>query len=834
MSESVTSSRPVWSRASGAVRAPRTIRRTRRWLNANGDRAIASVLIVPAIALLPVEEGRWLVVLLSTLTAALAVLLHRAVKAGRASPWVSLFGAIGISGATLLGPKLTFASLVLLTAYVAHVARTYGRWRAVGNIALGAAVLGAAGTLGDSVNASALLLWLFAAVSTVGIIGDSGELLTSVAAGVGLDLWDGAADGAARRTNIHPRDRHLLDYHEDQVAAGHDHELRYRVVEPTGERWILELVRVAGNRVQGATIDITERMEAEERLALYADLVESIGLGLVLVEQTSVGVLEVRAANPAVTNILGTSDPELLARTFAAELQQVVEEGVTIELGPTRLPGEPSRFVRLRAFPLGGYMAALTVEDATAWQLANAALEAQAGNDSVTGLANRNGLRRELNELFLRDGTVAVAMFHADLDNFRDVNESLGHANGDRLLAALARRLTVGLPDARVIARVGGDDFSIVFEGEANTNRAGDLAEEIRELIAQDVEIDGMRLSVTAAIGIATSPHDATDAADLVTCAERAMYSAKRSAMRVAYHDADDVAAANRLALIADLPGALATSQFTNHYQPVIDLPTGTVVGAETLVRWCHPERGLLLPTEFVTIAELAGYGAALARTVAARAVADGAAWRAAGLDLFVTLNMSASTLSDPTMATTIGQLLREHRLPPDRLRLEITEAAVVDDLYTAVNTLAALRASGSEVSIDDFGIGYSSLSLLKRLPLDEIKLDRVVLADLESRDASLVRAVIDLAHGLGLRVVAEGVERIDVLDQLVDLGCDRAQGYLFGRPTACDEFVELVHRAPPALAEHLSRLMARSHNGGERFATVTPITSRKLRRKAE
>ena len=835
MSDSTARSLEELSRASGSLRAPRSIVRTRRWLNANGDRAIAGLLVAPAVALLPVNEGRWYVIVLGGLVGALAVLLNRAVRSGRTTPWVSLFGGVGIAGATLLGDRLTFAALVMLTAYIAQVARTYGRKYALGNVTVGASILIAAGMLRSSVEASTLLLWFFAAVTTVGIIGEGSDRLASIATGLGLDIWDGAADGAKRHANVHPRDRHIIRYHHEQVSAGHDHELRYRIMEADRERWMLELVRVMGNRPQGVLIDITDRMEAEERLALYADLVESIGLGLILVEQQTDQSLWVRAANPAVTSIAGEGRESAFALTFESELRKVIAEGVTIEIGPTRLPGDHSRFVRLRAFPIGGYMAALTVEDATAWHLATAALEAQAANDQVTGLANRNGLRRELNDIFLKDPAATVALFHADLDDFRDINESLGHASGDRVLAAIARRLTVGLPDARLISRLGGDDFAILFVGEAHVHRAGDIAEQICDLLSQEVKLDGMRLAISAAVGIATTPHDANDPGDLVSRAERAMYAAKRSAMRVAYHDDDEADSARRMQLIADFPAGFDSEQFNTHYQPVIDLRDGVVVGAETLVRWKHPEHGTLMPNEFVSIADLAGYGGALSLAVAEHAIADGAQWFRDGLDLFVTVNLSASSLADTAVADQIGELLTEHGLPPERLRIEITEAAVVDDLFNSVNTLAALRARGSEVSIDDFGIGYSSLSLLKKLPLDEIKIDRSVLSDLETRDVTLVRAVIDLAHALGLRVVAEGVEHTLVFEQLVGLGCDRAQGFLFGRPMPAAEFVALVKKAPPALEIHLGWLRAVTNRSSAGLAKVTPLAGHRAKaRRAE
>jgi diguanylate cyclase len=427
--------------------------------------------------------------------------------------------------------------------------------------------------------------------------------------------------------------------------------------------------------------------------------------------------------------------------------------------------------------------------------------------DELTGLHNRRELYARLDEQIAHlsgDGTLALLML--DLDRFKEVNDALGHAVGDDLLRQIGSRLVdelVGLIGARgVVARLGGDEFAVLMEG-GDQVAAESAAAHIETILQRPFPLDGITLHVAASTGIAMAPAHASDRTSLMRCADVAMYDAKRAGVgHSTYAASSDANARTRLQMMHDLRSALESDQLLCHFQPKFDLRTGRVVGAEALVRWLHPRRGLLMPDNFLPLAEQMGLMRSLTDTVLRLALTECRRWRQSGHDLTVAVNVSATNLLDADLSPRIEAALRGHRLPADRLTVEITESVLMIDPERARDTLDALRLVGVSISVDDYGTGYSSLAYLRRLNLDELKLDRSFIAALSQteRDVAIVSSTVELAHVLGLRVVAEGVETEADWRMLGELGCDLVQGYYCGRPVPADELIALVekHDASP------------------------------------
>lgn len=435
--------------------------------------------------------------------------------------------------------------------------------------------------------------------------------------------------------------------------------------------------------------------------------------------------------------------------------------------------------------------------------------------DELTGLHNRRELYHRLDEQIASlsgEGTLALLLL--DLDRFKEVNDALGHAVGDDLLCQIGARLVNELSDVvgprGVVARLGGDEFAVLLDGASQVT-AESAAGHIETILKQPFPLDGVTLHVAASTGIAMAPAHATDRTSLMRCADVAMYDAKRQGARHAtYAATSDLNARSRLQMMHELRSALELDELVCHFQPKFDLRTGRVVGAEALVRWRHPERGLLMPDTFLPMAEQMGLMRALTDTVLELALTQCRRWRQSGHDLTVAVNVSATNLLDADLSSRIEAALRGHRLPADRLTIEITESVLMIDPERAQETLDALRSLGVSISVDDYGTGYSSLAYLRRLNLDELKLDRSFISALSQtdRDVAIVSSTVELAHVLGLRVVAEGVETETDWRMLGELGCDLAQGYYSSRPVPADELLSLVdkHDAMP-LPAHPMRL---------------------------
>jgi diguanylate cyclase len=405
-------------------------------------------------------------------------------------------------------------------------------------------------------------------------------------------------------------------------------------------------------------------------------------------------------------------------------------------------------------------------------------------HDPLTGLPNREMFRRRVEETTRRSGSCAVVL--VDLDRFKEVNDTLGHHAGDELLCVVADRLVGTLRTDDTVARLGGDEFGLLLPGLSHPGAARDLVELVSEQLSTDVVLDGVPLTIEASFGIALHSGDGDDVETLLKRADAAMYQGKRGTAGIVVFDPALVAAPPaHLITVHEVRRALDAGELRLHYQPKVDLGTGRTGGVEALLRWQHTERGLLPPGEFLPAVEHSGIMGPLTEWVITQALVDCAAWTAEGRDWAVAVNVSVRNLEQPDFAATVVRLAADTGVPPERLVLEVTETALPVDLGATARTLATLAAHGFGTSLDDFGVGYASLSHLRSLELAEVKIDRSFVAGVgvNAEDGEVVRSLVQLAHGLGLTVCAEGVETAAAAEWLRDAGCDRAQGYFFSRP---------------------------------------------------
>jgi diguanylate cyclase (GGDEF)-like protein len=415
--------------------------------------------------------------------------------------------------------------------------------------------------------------------------------------------------------------------------------------------------------------------------------------------------------------------------------------------------------------------------------------------DALTGLPNRVVLRDRLEQALLtvqREGT-SMALLVIDLDCFKDINDALGHDYGDRLLAQIGPRLIEPLRASDTVARMGGDEFGVLLPRVADLDAALLVAEKLQEALVAPFDVHGLPLSIEASIGIAFAPDHGLDAGNLLQRADVAMYVAKDGGLGVsAYDQALDGSSPTRAALLGELRRAVDGDELFLVYQPKCSAATGAVEGVEALVRWDHPERGELGPDEFLPLAERTGLIHPMTRRVLGLALADCRRWLDLGVQLPVAVNLSARTLLDRGFAAEVEQMLGYWRLPGHLLELEITETALMADPERARDLLEQLSALGVVLAIDDFGTGHSSLARLRTLPVDDVKIDRSFVTSMltSPNDAFIVRSVIALAHDVGLRVVAEGVEDASTHAALAELGCDVVQGFHFGHALAGNELL--------------------------------------------
>jgi diguanylate cyclase (GGDEF)-like protein/PAS domain S-box-containing protein len=538
---------------------------------------------------------------------------------------------------------------------------------------------------------------------------------------------------------------------------------------------------------------------------LYLRAIEASANAVILVDATRPGY-PIDYVNPAFERMRGYSFNEAVGRRLFDEAGREPDQAAVAELLQTmreRREGRASMRLRCkdgRELYAEVYVApvweggstpghfVITQYDVSTAKRYEAELEVRARYDLLTGLANRALLQDRIEAAIAlagRDTAVWVAAL--DLDHFKYVNDTLGHGAGDEMLKAVAARLLRVAGPADTVARTGGDEFVLVLPGRADESEAAATAKAVLEALAEPLSMHGQELVMTGSAGLAAWPADGNDAATLVQHAEVAMYRAKdlgRNAVQF-YTPAMNARARERMALEGALRSALQHGEFELFYQPQVDLLSGSVVGLEALIRWRHPSLGLVRPDRFITLAEETGLIVPIGAWVLRTACRQSRDWEHAGFGpLRIAVNLSARQFAEPGLVRDVARVLEETGLAPTSLEIELTESLVMEDVEAAIRTMGELKLMGVKLSIDDFGTGYSSLSYLRRFPVDVLKIDRSFVRDITSSedDAAMVAAIIELARGLRMRVIAEGVETEAQLDYLKRRGCDEVQGHVYAR----------------------------------------------------
>jgi len=453
------------------------------------------------------------------------------------------------------------------------------------------------------------------------------------------------------------------------------------------------------------------------------------------------------------------------------------------------------RIISVIAHPMADGGAIITFEDLTERREAEARVEHMAWHDALTGLANRTQLRARLEQAMVRAHRGEVFALHClDLDRFKAVNDTLGHPVGDDLLRAVTQRMRETVRPSDLVARLGGDEFAILQGMVGQPQEVEALAGRIVDALSRDYEIQGHRINISASIGVALAPQDGASPDVLMKQADLALYRAKaegRGTWRF-FEPEMDAQMQSRRVLELELRQALAASAFELYYQPLVDVASGRIIAFEALIRWHHPQRGLVAPDEFIPLAEETGLIVQLGEWVVKRACVEAASWPRA---ISIAVNFSAVQFRSPRLVDSVAEALAQSGLAAERLEIEVTESILLEDNARTLATLHRLRDLGARISMDDFGTGYSSLSYLRSFPFDKLKIDQSFVRDLELHgDAqAIVRAISGLGGSLCMRTTAEGVETQEQLDRLRADGCTEAQGYLFGKPMPAGDAAALL-----------------------------------------
>jgi diguanylate cyclase (GGDEF)-like protein len=581
---------------------------------------------------------------------------------------------------------------------------------------------------------------------------------------------------------------------------------------------ILQAIVSGAHELFGDTIVAVRRVCADD--PSYAEFICSSGVesgagldGRILVGEGAGG--RAIAEDRLVVMNAYAGEPKALqqfvrAGLCAAMAAPVREDGVTIGSivvasdSPTRLYSEAEQEM-LQSF--ADHVSIALTDARTVDSLRQALTDARhdAMHDVLTSLPNRALLRDRLSRAFLRSerhGT-AVALVFLDLDGFKHVNDSLGHDAGDQLLVEVGMRFLSVVRETDTVARLGGDEFAVLVEDVANLSDVTDVADRLLEALTEPVSLAQRDVSVNASIGIAISSAKAKDSRTLLRNADVAMYEAKRSGGGRYVYFAEDMhqQTVRRLTIEQELRDAIARDELELHYQPIVEIETGRVVSLEALVRWRHPQKGLIAPIEFIPVAESSRLIKTLGAWVLRTACREAAGWSG---DVGVAVNVSPRQV-DARLLPLVQEVLTESGLPAERLKLEVTEGVAMAESAETAAVMKELHAAGVRLAIDDFGTGYSSLSRLRALPVDVLKIDRSFVADLPN-GLALLSAIVGLCRGSGLTAVAEGVETAEQLDVLRRLGCARGQGYLFGRPAPAKEVPQMLAQSAKAALSPLPR----------------------------
>ncbi len=621
---------------------------------------------------------------------------------------------------------------------------------------------------------------------------------------------------------VHEEDRErVLAAAKDMLSVQYDET--YRIIRGDGEmRWIRdrafpvrddkgEIIRIAG-----IAEDITASKSVEEQLGLSAQVFVSSKEAIMITDANNI-IIKV---NKAFTDITGYAESEALGQNprilksdrhkagFYKEMwNTLLSKGSWQgEIWDRRKSGEiypkwaSIHLVRNERGEITNHIALFS--DITERKASFEQIKHLAHYDALTNLPNRTLLVERLESAIASAGRSGqkLAVLFLDLDRFKNINDSLGHFAGDLLLQAVAKRLQRCVRATDTVARLGGDEFVVLLTGIKSTNDAAHVAQKILEEMADPVPIEGKDIVTSPSIGISIYPEDGKSHTALIKNADAAMYHAKEQGRGnfQFFTENMNTKALEQLSFESDLKMAMKRGEFSLHYQPQIDLSSGKIVGIEALLRWLHPDRGLVPPSVFIPIAEECGAIAAIGEWVIRAACRQNKAWLDAGLpSVPVAVNLSAIQFRQKNIVGTIAGILEETGLPPRLLELEMTEGIIMHDADSTIKTLRAIKDIGLLLSIDDFGTGYSSLSYLKRFPIDKLKIDRSFVGDIgaDPDDAAIIRTIITMGHSLRLTVIAEGVETAEQMSFLKQEGCDQIQGYYCGRPVPAEEFEALLNR---------------------------------------
>jgi diguanylate cyclase (GGDEF)-like protein/PAS domain S-box-containing protein len=550
---------------------------------------------------------------------------------------------------------------------------------------------------------------------------------------------------------------------------------------------------------------LAQALRLQRRDALLKSVVDASTDAILCIDERGA----IRTANPATARLLGVPQAALLDASLGDYLEGFASD---VELGLATIAAIPlERSVRTtagRRVPVEVTLSPVATEerlytaivrDVSERRAQQIALEHQATHDPLTGLPNRTALARQLGAMLAQASTrQRVALLMLDLSRFKEVNDTLGHDVGDEVLREVSQRFTAELTGRVFISRIGGDEFAVVLAEATSHDEIDGLARRLVESLRAPIGCRGVAVEVGVNIGIAIAPDHGLDAKELLRHADVAMYAAKRHGAGSAYYDAGtDHHTVRRLGMLSELRAAIENDAIALHYQPQVELATGAISSVEALVRWRHPMYGTVSPEEFVTLAEATDLIHPLTYWAIRRALDDLAEWRKAGLDLRVALNVSARVLQDTEFPARFAQLLGQTTIRPDQIELEITESAMLVDPVRAKQIVKDLHGLGVLIAIDDYGTGFSSLGYLRDLRVHALKLDKSFVVDLETREQNrvIVESTVQMAHALGLRVVAEGVETKWVEDYLKSVGYDLGQGYLFARPMSADDCAKWLTR---------------------------------------
>ncbi len=622
---------------------------------------------------------------------------------------------------------------------------------------------------------------------------------------------------------VHPDDRDMVnEVYQTSLQTRKPYQITHRLLFPDGRIKFVEercetLYSADGTPTlsRGTVQDVTEKNMAREEIQLYKTVIQQSAQGVIISDSAN----RIIAVNPAMIRLTGYDEDELIGKnpnilssgltpeqTYKDMWAALQDEGHWQgELVDRRKDGSTyPKWISISVVKndlgdITNYIA--NFSDISERKASEQRIHYLAHHDALTGLHNRYSLEQLLTQSISQAQRLnrKLAVLFIDLDRFKIINDTLGHTIGDQLLKDIAQRLNKSIRDSDIVARLGGDEFIVVLTNIEETNNITMIASKLLDNVNRNCNIHGHDLHTSPSIGISVFPDDGQDVETLMKNADSAMYHAKEMGRNnyQFYKTEINSLAHEYIKMEHDIITALRKKEFQLYYQPKIKADNEKVCGVEALIRWKHPEKGLVAPDKFIAVAESSGLISQVGDWVLEEACRQLAEWRRQGLDLGIAINISPTQLRDETLIDRLRELINNYEVPEEMLELEITETAAMTNLGNAIGLMQQMRATGVSLAIDDFGTGYSSLSSLKSFPIQTLKLDRTFVSDIEHNinDAAICSGAISLAHSLGLKVIAEGVETRAQLDFLLSHQCDAYQGYLYSPPIPAEDILALINK---------------------------------------